>query len=61
MSLHDKNGLGKKYRKKWCCVMILVHLKKFEPRDQTIDQKLQLIWYFLTNFQHKWTNERAWH
>jgi hypothetical protein len=42
VSLHDKNGLGKKYRKKWCCVMILVHFKEFELRDQTIDQNYNL-------------------
>ncbi len=32
MSLHDKNGLGKKDRKWWCYDEILVHLKKFGPR-----------------------------
>ncbi len=32
MSLHGKNGLGKKDKKGWCCDKILVHLKEFGPR-----------------------------
>jgi hypothetical protein len=32
VSLHGKNGLGKKDKKGWCCDKILVHLKEFGPR-----------------------------
>jgi hypothetical protein len=28
---HGQNGLGQKHRKRWHCVMILVHLKEFGP------------------------------
>ncbi len=31
MSLHAKNGLVKKDKKKWRCDKILVHLKEFGP------------------------------